>query len=189
MKDKDIRILLKESRYVTKLLSSHNSRMIDEFEILQGRSRADVTIINGHLHCYEIKSSHDDLSRLPGQVVAYNKIFEYISLVSTKKHIHSAKKIIPDWWGIFCIEKTKKNHRLLKIRNPKKNKETDVSELVKLLWRDEVLDELKKRNLDKGIRTKPKKILWGKLATSINKQETVSIVRERLKNRINWRVA
>src|SRR5436305_708698 len=58
------------------------------------------------IHGYEIKSDKDTLIRLPRQVDAYNAVFERATLVSTRRHLSSAREIIPNWWGIVEVNGT-----------------------------------------------------------------------------------
>mgnify|MGYP000284964948 CR=1 FL=1 len=62
MKDQDVRFavhhkLLKESHLDPDCL------VVDEFSISLGASRADIAVINGVIHGYELKSEYDSLER------------------------------------------------------------------------------------------------------------------------------
>lgn len=48
--------------------------IVEELGILQGSSFVDVAVVNGTCSAYEIKSVHDSLVRLPGQVESYSKV-------------------------------------------------------------------------------------------------------------------
>ncbi len=177
------------SKHINKLMTDSLCRIIDEVDILQGKVRADIMVLNGHMHGFEIKSSYDDLSRLPNQIDAYSKVFDYSSVVLAEKHLEGALRYVPDWWGVYIIRELEKKPCVIRYKQAKKNLNTDPHEVVKLLWKDEVLRELSNRNLDIGIKSKPKKILWEKLAESIELHELMYVVRENLKARTNWRVA
>ena len=61
MKDQDVRFavhhkLLKESHLDPDCL------VVDEFSISLGASRADIAVINGVIHGYELKSEYDSLN-------------------------------------------------------------------------------------------------------------------------------
>src|ERR1043165_1264120 len=81
----------------------NNCLVVDELGLNNGAVRADIAVLNGKLIGYEIKTSSDKLTRLPRQVKAYNQIFEEAHIVVAEKHLSSAKKIIPKWWGIYLI--------------------------------------------------------------------------------------
>jgi len=190
MRDKDIRVVLKSSNHFRKLMTDPTCKVVDEIEILQGRVRADILVVNGHLHGYEIKSAYDDLARLPNQVLAYSKVFEYTSVVLAEKHLEPARKLIPKWWGIYTIRDVRGQPLIVQIKREKKNINVDKFETIKLLWKNEILKELDCRGLlDNKIKYKPKKVLWEKLAKSISTSEVMGVVRLNLKSRVNWRVA
>ena len=52
--------------------------IIEELGVNHGSARADIAAVNGILHCYEIKSDRDTLLRLPGQIKAYNAVFDQV---------------------------------------------------------------------------------------------------------------
>ena len=56
-----------------------------------------------------------------------------------------------------------------------------------LLWKEEALDILRRFELDKGMASKPKKIIWGKLAESFPLEDLKYYVREKIKCRSGWR--
>ncbi|WP_142890583.1 sce7726 family protein, partial [Klebsiella pneumoniae] len=62
----------------SKILKEHHkdpdTLIIDEFVMNLGASRADITVINGLMHGYELKSKSDNLLRLPAQVEFYSSI-------------------------------------------------------------------------------------------------------------------
>ncbi|BAS10392.1 phage-Related protein [Arthrobacter sp. Hiyo4] len=64
----------------------------------------------------------------------------------------------------------------------------DAGYLSRLLWRDEILEELTCLGLDKGIRSKPRQVLWDRFSSSVPLDDVRSIVRRRLKGRSTWRV-
>lgn len=50
-------------------------RTVDELGINHGDVRADIAVVNGVFHGYEIKSDLDTLNRLPRQAEAYSEVF------------------------------------------------------------------------------------------------------------------
>jgi hypothetical protein len=188
MRDIDIRATLLKS-ITDDYHNSSKSLVIQELGICQGDTRIDIAVITGSLHGYEIKSARDTLERLPNQRDSYNKIFDYITLVVSTNHLRKSLQQIPDWWGV-CEAKTVESGVLLSnFRSCGKNTEIDPLAVVQLLWRDEALETLEEYDLDKGFRSKPRSVLWDRLATNLTLKTLKTTVREKLKARENWRSA
>lgn len=59
-------------------------------------------------YAYEIKAWNDDMRRLPAQLDAYCKLFDYIYVATTANHLDQLQ-LIPDFVGIVLYStKTKK---------------------------------------------------------------------------------
>ena len=63
----------------------------------------------------------------------------------------------------------------------------DEYSLVQLLWKDEILEELSLRKLDKGIRSKSRSYLAQVLVENTSKKTLLHIVKDKLKSRNSWR--
>lgn len=90
------------------LLGKHSlntSALLTEFRI--SSSKADVLILNGTSHIYEIKSELDSLDRLEKQLCNYAKFAEYVHVVTSSSHIDKLLKTTSDKIGI--LELTSKN--------------------------------------------------------------------------------
>lgn len=164
------------------------TKIIDELGLCQGDARIDIAAINGAIHGFEIKSESDDLRRLPTQIELYNKVLDTITIVTSMHHITKIKKIIPSWWGIIIVEKKLKNNIIL--HNESKadsNSQIDPNSLVQLLWREEALNILKEKNLEKGLINKPRMFLWNKLVKEFPLERLKSYIIEILKSRQKWR--
>lgn len=90
MKDQDVRFavhhkLLKESHLDPDCL------VVDEFSISLGASRADIAVINGVIHGYELKSEYDSLERLPLQIKHYSSVMDKVTLVVAENTLRSIK--------------------------------------------------------------------------------------------------
>ncbi|QEE27174.1 sce7726 family protein [Terriglobus albidus] len=107
-------------------------------------SRADVAVINGALHAFEIKSDSDTLERLYAQVEAYKGVFQYVTLVCGERLLESARKVIPRWWGLQRAQHNNGKVVLITIRKSKKNPTQDASALARMLWKTEALTVLRK---------------------------------------------
>ena len=77
--------------------------------------------------------------------------------------------------------------KLSNIQIAKKNKFIDPYSLVQMLWKNEVLEELDKRGLSKGYKSKSKNILWERLVNNLSHKELLEMVKEKLKSRNQWR--
>jgi hypothetical protein len=107
-------------------------------------ARADVAVINGSLHAYEIKSDSDNLDRLPSQMGAYQGVFEYVTLVCGRRLLDRARVTIPKWWGLQKAEHKNGCVVLHELRAPKMNPNQDALSLAKMLWKTEALACLRK---------------------------------------------
>ncbi len=138
--------------------------IIDELVLQRKDGRADVAVVNDYLHCYEIKSDADKLSRLKRQVRVYGKVFDYLSVVVTEKHLALATKAVPKFWGVYCwFPKSPIFERAAEVcvvREPTPNLEVQVAALSQLLWKDSALELLKEVGITRGWLTKPKWKVW-----------------------------
>lgn len=165
------------------------TKLVPEVEICMGYARIDVMLVNGILHGFEIKSDKDTLDRLSHQAGLYEQVFEKITLVCGERHYETAEREIAPWWGIWVAQNKGETIYLKKVRPAKYNPVIDPYSVVQLLWKEEVLSELQKRGLDRGVRSKPRNILWEKLAESLSIDELCLAVKRCIKNRKDWRIA
>jgi hypothetical protein len=165
-----------------------DDRLVDEFRLPFGATRADLALVNGHLEAFEIKAGKDNLNRLPAQVEAYNKVFEYSSLVTTKKHLTKVRAAVSRHWGVIVAHADDSGVTLTQVRSAKRNARLDPEHLARLLWREELLAKLEELGRAKGLKSKPKLALYGALAAAMPVGEVADYVRHCLKTRANWRV-
>lgn len=186
MRDREIRLALHEL-----LLAEHrndrNTLVLDELGLCQGAVRADVAVVNGSLAGFEIKSDRDTLERLPRQVEIYERVFDYVTLIVGKKHATGISKKIPSYWGIVVVSGSAAGLSLKTRRTAKRNKKVDPYAVARLLWREEALEMLARHELDKGLRSKPRRELWQALATGLATEELSDEVRKTLRARADWR--
>ncbi|MBP1970771.1 hypothetical protein J2Z83_002907 [Virgibacillus natechei] len=162
-----------------------DTRIINELGINNGKSRVDVAVVNGIIHGYEIKSDLDTLERLPRQMAYYNKLFERMTIVSSRKYYKPICETVPKWWGIKVISSD--GMRLIEKRKGRKHDSQDKDILLRLLWKKDLeglIDVL-------GYPKKMKKIKKHQLLEIFSKEADVNIIREHvyrsLKTRENWR--
>src|SRR5690625_2530468 len=129
MNDRDVRTLLLDELH-TEYSYCNETRIINELGLDFGASRIDVAVVNGIMHGFEIKSDLDNLDRLPRQMEYYNKAFERMTLVVSRKHLSEAKGIIPSWWGIKTISADRT--RLINIRKGRQVSYQDSNLILKL---------------------------------------------------------
>jgi hypothetical protein len=189
MRDTDIRNLLRKTVLSRIFDSIPQTRIIEEMEVCRGDARIDVAVINGTLSGFEIKSSYDDLRRLPHQIEIYSKVFDAITLVVTSNHVAAIQGVLPEWWGIDVVKEVDNGEvQIDVIRQERLNDSTDAQSIAKLLWRDEALSLLTELKIDRGYRSKRRELICQRLADSLQLADLKDKVREKLKNRADWRV-
>lgn len=186
MRDVDVRNALRR-----KVLAHHyadlNTLVIDELGISHGASRVDIAVVNGKLHGFEIKSASDTLERLAGQIEAYSKVFDRMTIVCALCHYAKVAEIVPSWWGIKVAKSGGRGAvHFEEPRAPRANPAVDAVSVARLLWRDEALTLLESRGV-KGIKSKNRDALYSLLATSVALDELCAAVRSALKSRERWR--
>jgi hypothetical protein len=166
-----------------------NYKVIPELGIWHGAARIDVAVVNGSLRGFEIKSDRDTLDRLPEQIPAYNAIFDQVTLVVGCKHFVEAFKMIPDWWGVETAHIDDAGLiSFNKIRKPTDNPAQHSMSIARLLWRHEALDKLESLGKADGIRSKPREVVYERLAHSVELEPLKKFVWGVLQSsRQNWR--
>lgn len=187
--DADIRKLLfnsflKEQDYI----KESDTVIINELDVCAGVSRADIAVINGKIHGYEIKSKQDNLERLPSQIESYNLIFDTMTIVTYESHLKKVKEIIPKWWGIKCVYEKNGDVMIKNIRKPKENNNINIQNVAMLLWKDEMIDLiLSHSNITKGYKSKTRYDLSQLIKQNIDGNTVQEYVRNVLKTRTNWK--
>ena len=163
MRDLDVR---KAVRHRLDVLHADDddTRVIEEMGIWSASARIDIAVVNGELCGFELKSARDNLKRLPGQEELYSQVFDRVTLVTAENHLEKSREIVPEWWGISIASMSCQGVELDDEREPQENPQLNPATLARLLWRDEALEALEVRNLDKGLRSKPVAILHDRLA-------------------------
>lgn len=185
--DSMIRVVLRK-KLEKKHAKDKHVRIIDELGLHHGDARVDIAVVNGVMHGYEIKSDQDTLFRLPEQIQVYNSVFDKMTLVVGKSHLYEAIKIVPDWWGVV-VAKTDTNGNVIfnTIRKEETNKAQNQLSVAKLLWREEALRILEDIDEAKGLRSKPRDLIYTKLSTVLDQKTLNKKVRETIFFRTDWR--
>lgn len=182
MRDFEIRGIIRKT-LLNKYYLDRSSKVVEELDLPVARARIDMAVINGHLHGYEIKSSRDTLARLAGQIVAYSKVFDYVTVVTEARYESKLLVTLPEWVGVSrCIEEGE----VVQIRACKLNVNKEKFYLAKLLWRDELIEVLQ----TSSIRFRKADRHWTlceQLAEAVDVDTLSGIVRRTLKSRSNWK--
>ena len=186
MVDRDIRGALRK-----RLDEAHRddsaTLLLDELGVCEGRARVDMAVVNGTLAGFEIKSDEDTLVRLPRQVEAYERVFDFTTLVVGTKHADRAVDLLPSTWGVLCAVEDEREVALEPRRSAERNNNVDPFCVAQLLWRDEALALLERHGLERGLRSKPRHVLWRALADQLSQDDLASAVRDQLRSRVGWR--
>lgn len=171
-------------RTLVQVEDSH--RLVEELGIDHGKCRIDVALVDRFLFGFEIKGPQDTLGRLERQVSYYDRVLDFSCLVTVERHLERALRELPIHWGIFTVIPTGPEFRIAPVRTPTKNPHTDAFTVAQLLWRDEALDCLVARGIDRGVRTKPAAAIHARLAKELSFDELREIVTEQLRVRTCW---
>ncbi len=187
--DKLIRAALRERLERTYKDDKH-VKIIDELGVMHGSARVDMAVVNGIIHGFELKSDLDTLRRLPEQMEAYNSVFDQVTLVVGKNHVHEAIRAIPEWWGVMIAKASDSDNGIsfVMIREAIDNPSRDSVSIARLLWRQEALDILEKNGHANGVRSKSRSLIYQKLANVLDMNTLSTEVRHCLFNRVDWRV-
>jgi hypothetical protein len=176
------------SEIIPSIIAGSTSRIVDEMEICCGDARVDIAVINGKLHGFEIKSEADTLARLDGQILAYNQVFDTMTIICGKNHLDAVSEMIPNWWGIYSAKINFGKVELTRFRCAEINQEVSGLALAQLLWKSEMISLLAEAGIKKGVSNKPCRDLWKKISETFSTQTIQSKVREILKFRECWRL-
>lgn len=187
-RDADIRPALR-SRLQHRYRSNPDTVLLEELGFCRGQVRIDLAVVNGSLNGYEIKSDRDSLRRLSSQADFYGKVLDRATLVVGDRHLTGAMDLIPDWWGVLSIEARPKGPRFKTLRRGRKNPQRDPRALAELLWLGDALELLEQRNAARGVRRKPRHLVWDRVCEHFTLDEIADYVRDRLKARAAHRSA
>lgn len=185
--DIQIRKALKQNLVAT-FRTDPDTLILEELGLRHGATRVDIVVVNGCLHGFELKSDRDSLQRLPRQVRMYSEILDYVTLVVGQRHAVKAEPAVPQWWGIQVAEHDRDSKvLLLDVRRPLENPSPDKLAIAKLLWRDEALAFLEELGAADGVRSRPRRTIYGRLAEVVPLDGLRARVRHLLKSRTDWR--
>lgn len=181
--DADIRSALR-STLVDQHASNPDTVIIDEHGLCRGKARVDVMVVNNVLHGYEIKSDRDSLRRLGNQIDFYGKVLDRATLVVGKRNLRKALQMVPAWWSIIIVHTHAQNVRFTVVRNGQENPRRDPRSLVELLWLDAAIALLEERGAARGVRGKPRRVVWDRICQQCSEDEISETVRNHLKAKV-----
>ncbi len=157
--------------------------IVDELGVCQGKVRIDLAVVNGVLHGYEIKSNRDTLRRLEGQVDLYSKVLDRATIVVGDRHLSHTLTIVPVWWGILRFDQGPKGPQFKTVRRGRLNPQRDPRALVELLWLNDAMALLEERRAARGVRGKPRYMVWDRVCEHVKLQDIATAVRDKIKVR------
>lgn len=182
MRDSDVRHSVK-AWLAGEYAHDDETRIVEEMGVWSGSVRIDITVINGSLSGYELKSDRDTLDRLPRQVAIYGRVFDFLSLIVGKRHAEKAEKLLPEWWGIKIAVAGAPKIELLSCREPSPNPSPDPYLIAELLRKDEAVGVLESLGMGKSWRSKKIRLLHERLANDLPLDDLRGHVRAVLKKR------
>lgn len=114
------------------------THVIHELKLPRPSARVDIALVNGELTAFEIKSDVDSLGRLPRQILSFNKVFDRVCVVTTKRHEAAVRSKVPRWWGIAIAESSKGQVTFKSIRRSRRNPEPELLALLHALFLPEL---------------------------------------------------
>jgi hypothetical protein len=145
-----------------------------------------MAVVNGNIGGYEIKSDLDTLARLPRQRAAYQKCFDFMTIVVGSKHAAKTHRAIPRWWGILESIRDGDSVVFREERAAQRNTSVSVARVVQLLWRQEAIEVAHWFNLNPP-EAVTRAELWRLLVKSVPAADLIGMVRGRIKARGYWR--
>ena len=162
--------------------------VIEELGLCRGQVRLDIAVVNGLLHGYEIKSDRDSLYRLRKQVEIYSKVLDRATLVVGDRFLTAASDAVPSWWGLLHAQVMFDQVRLRTVRYSQRNPQRDPRYLVEMLWSNHAIEILEQRGAARGVRRKPRRVIWDRVCDRFSLDEIAEAVRVGLKARLVRRV-
>lgn len=117
--------------------------LLEEVELIKGKSRVDLIHFGKFITGFEIKSDKDTLKRLSTQTDTYNKSLEKIVLICGSVHTKDVLNTIPSWWGVTEAKTVKNRINFREVRQARVSPLFHHTFLLELLWKSELESILK----------------------------------------------
>ena len=158
--------------------------VIEELGLREGRARVDLAVVTDTLHGYEIKSDRDNRRRLRRQALIYGTVCDRMTLVAGQRAARWATRQAPDWWEIIeAVPRPAGRPRLRQVRRGRINRDRNPRALIELLWRVETLRLLLEHDIERGVVSKPRAVMWDRAIDSLPTRTVVSAVMAALHDR------
>lgn len=145
-----------------------------------GISRADIVMVTESGICgIEIKSDADSYSRLPRQIVDYDKYYDQNIIVVGTSHANQVDKHIPDYWGIITVEEVDGKADFYMLCAPKDNPHMVWERKMEILWKSELAMILEKFDFPK-YKEKSKTFIVKKILAGIPQKLTEGELRKEM---------
>lgn len=127
--------------------------LVNEMVVGDWSRRADLAVVNGKLHAFEIKSDLDTLNRLEGQIGTYLLRFDKVTVVTTQKHLTRIKGMTPDNVEIWVISDTEGATGIRVVRRGQTKEVTNMRILCGFLLKTELAAFLRQQGQKIGADT------------------------------------
>lgn len=163
MREAQIKKALTE--HLLRIGAADTHAFLEELRLNGGEIRADLVHVSD-MHCYEIKSDADSLTRLIGQGSRYARFFERITLVMAERHVAKAMDLLPPWWGAMTVDTH--TGAFVSLREASVNVRQNPITLASVLTKNEALNILDELGLAKGLRSKSLYLLQEHIVASLS---------------------
>jgi hypothetical protein len=164
---------------VEELIASSKEEVIIGLEVpFCSNKRADIVTIGlDHATGYEIKSEHDDASRLEKQIKDYQNFFDHVVVICEPSNLQEVRSYVSQTVGILMIE----NGQIHKIRAPKRINRHNKRSLLSSI----PFESLRKMVKGKALRSKEEYISY--LAKNITLRESKIASRNQLTHDLSYK--
>lgn len=136
-----------KSLFAKKMLKKTKTTLFFEFA-LDG-NRLDIASIGDKSVAYEIKTKYDTLNRLPRQLNAYSKYFEYVYVICDCSKTGSVLELSNPNVGVIEYDDSNASVCFRTIRKAKRQYGIDSNKQLKILSKCEIKEEFGKTEKDK----------------------------------------
>lgn len=99
--------------FYQKLLEKIDEKQFIVPEVFIGKAIADILVVNGDIHIYEIKSKSDSLNRLENQIIRYKECANKVTVVVDEKFVSKLESLsFMENVGIIAVDKKYKLREL-----------------------------------------------------------------------------
>jgi len=144
----------------------------------QNQRRADLVVIKQDLmYALEIKSDIDTINRLNDQIKDYLSTFDFVSVITTSKHIKEIRSKLNKKVGILVVS----DNDIKIIRRPKRQKRLSKQNLCEFLSRQSLLKLLKKKGISRFSMFELRKLATQLICLNDLRKEAISTLYSRYK--------